>query len=103
MEDLERNKQYSNSEVYCNCCGRVISETGNSKEDYLQVKKAWGYFSSKDLTGHAFNMCEMCYDKMIANFKVPVEEFPVDEIPNYSDEELERLNAAYTAELCKKQ
>ena len=71
------------------------------KEDYLQVKKAWGYFSSKDLTGHAFNMCEACYDEMISNFKIPVEEFPIDEIPNYSDDELQVLNAAYAAELCK--
>ena len=101
MEYLEGARQYSNSEVYCNCCGRVISEIGNMKEDYLQVKNAWGYFSSKDLTGHAFNMCEACYDEMISNFKIPVEEFPIDEIPNYSDDELQVLNAAYAAELCK--
>lgn len=101
MEHLKGAKQYSNSNVYCNCCGRVISETGNVKEDYLEVRKAWSYFSSKDLTGHAFNMCETCYDKMIASFKIPVEEFPTDEIPNYSDEEIEALNAAYAAELCK--
>lgn len=101
MEYLEGAKQYSNSEVYCNCCGRMISTAGNEREDYLQVKKAWNYFSSRDLTGHVFNMCESCYDQMIASFKIPVEEFPVDEIPNYSDEEIEALNAAYAAELCK--
>lgn len=101
MEDLEGARQYSNSEVYCNCCGQRISETGNMKVDYLQVRKAWSYFSSKDLTGHAFNMCEACYDHMIASFKIPVEEFPVDEIPIYSDEELKVLSEAYKAELCK--
>lgn len=95
-------KQYSNSEVYCNCCGQVINETGSMKEDYLQVRKAWSYFSSKDLTGHSFNMCEVCYDNMIASFKIPVEEFPVDEIPTYSDEELQVLCEAYKAELRKK-
>ena len=101
MEHLEGAKQYSNSEVYCNCCGRVVSETGNSKEDYLQIDKAWSCFSSKDLSGHAFKMCEACYAKMIASFKIPIEEFPIDEIPNYSDEVIEALNAAYAAELCK--
>lgn len=101
MEYLEGARQYSNSEVYCNCCGRVICKEGNLREDYLQVKKAWGYFSSKDLTGHSFNMCGNCYDQMISSFKIPVEEFPVDEIHDYSDDELEALNAAYAAELCK--
>lgn len=97
MEYLKGAKQYSNSEIYCNCCGQVISSRGSIQEEYLQVKKTWGYFSSKDLTGHTFNMCETCYDRMVSNFKIPVEEFPIDDIPNYSDEELEALNAAYAA------
>ena len=101
MEYLEGARQYSNSQVYCNCCGRVISEKGSTREDYLEVKKVWGYFSSKDLAGHKFNMCENCYDQMISRFKIPVEEFPIDDIPDYSDDELDALNAAYAAELCK--
>ncbi len=101
MEQLEGTKQYSNNKVYCNCCGRVISETINSKEECLQVNKAWSCFSSKDIAGNAFKMCEACYTKMIASFKIPIEEFPIDEVPNYSDEIIDALNAAYAAELCK--
>lgn len=101
MEHLEGAKQYRGQQVYCNCCGRVINVNGNEREDYLEVRKAWSYFSSKDLSGHAFNMCEACYDEMIARFKIPVEEFMAEDMPSYTDEEIERLNAAYAAELCK--
>lgn len=69
--------------------------------DYLHIEKAWGYFSSKDLTGHAFNVCEDCYDKWIQKFKIPVEEFPVDEVHNYTEEEIEMINAAYAEVLGK--
>ena len=101
MEHLEGAKQYRGQQVYCNCCGRVINVNGKAREDFLEVRKTWNYFSSKDLTGHAFNLCEGCYDQMISNFKIPVENFLVDDIPTYSDDEIERLNAAYAAELCK--
>ncbi|MEE1072879.1 MAG: hypothetical protein U0L26_11000 [Cellulosilyticum sp.] len=101
MEHLEGAKQYPDRQIYCNCCGRVINVEGKSQEDFLRVKKIWSYFSSKDLTGHTFNVCEACYDEMISRFKIPVEEFFVDDIPVYTDEEIERLNAAYAAQLCK--
>lgn len=101
MEHLEGAKQYPDRQIYCNCCGRVINVEGKSQEDFFRVKKVWSYFSSKDLTGHTFNMCEACYDEMISRFKIPVEEFFIDDIPVYTDEEIERLNAAYAAQLCK--
>ena len=101
LEHLGGAKQYPDQRVYCNCCGRVINVEGRSQEDFLQVRKVWSYFSSRDLTGHNFNMCESCYDKMISNFKIPVEEFVIDDMPMYSDDEIEQMNAAYAAELCK--
>ena len=101
MEHLEGAKQYSNSKVYCNCCGGVISEAIDSKEEYLEVNKAWSCFSSKDIAGNTFRLCETCYATMIASFKIPIEEFPIDEVPNYSDDVIDALNAAYAAELCK--
>ncbi|OOB77195.1 MAG: hypothetical protein ATN34_03320 [Epulopiscium sp. Nele67-Bin002] len=60
----------------CNCCGQVIGvvSTSGIHEDCLSIKKEWGYFSSKDLTEHKFNICESCYDKWIETFKIPVEE-----------------------------
>ena len=35
-------------EIYCNSCGKKIETTDNIKrEDYLSIKKEWGYFSKK--------------------------------------------------------
>lgn len=57
----------------CNQCGRELKiENGILKEDCLQVKKEWGYFSQKDLQIDEICLCESCYDKWIAGFVLPV-------------------------------
>ncbi len=61
-------------EVICNQCGKVIkSKNGMHQEEVCSVHKAWGYFSDKDMEVHDFDLCESCYDRLIAGFKVPVE------------------------------
>ncbi len=58
----------------CNICGRELrQELDIVKEDYIFVKKNWGYFSRKDGQTHQFCICEDCYDKWIKSFKIPVE------------------------------
>lgn len=58
----------------CNACGKTITmENGYIEEDVFQVSKEWGYFSQKDLEVHRFNLCEECYDRMIAEFVIPVD------------------------------
>lgn len=107
MEQKRGAVQHVINKVYCNCCGREIVVEGKGKEDYLEVSKAWGYFSNKNLTGQAFNLCEQCYDEFTAKFKVPVEEFECNDMsmyndmPMYTEEELEALNEAYAKELSK--
>lgn len=60
-------------EIVCNQCGRVIEiENGIQKEDVCTVHKKWGYFSNKDMEEHGFDLCESCYDRLIAGFKLPV-------------------------------
>jgi len=60
--------------MYCNVCGGEIEvKNGILKQDLFEVTKEWGYFSNKDLEIHKFNVCEACYDKMIAGFKIPVQ------------------------------
>lgn len=60
--------------VFCNVCGgKVEIKNGILKQDLFEVTKEWGYFSNKDLEIHKFNMCERCYDKMVAGFKIPVQ------------------------------
>ncbi|MFW5630292.1 hypothetical protein [Acetivibrio ethanolgignens] len=57
----------------CNQCGKELKiENGILKEDCLQVKKEWGYFSRKDLQIDEICLCESCYDKWIAGFVLPV-------------------------------
>lgn len=63
-------KKYS---VFCNMCGKEINtEAGRDGEDVLSVEKAWGYFSEKDGELHSFDLCEKCYDRLTAQFKIPV-------------------------------
>lgn len=58
----------------CNCCGQEIV----GHKDCLEVTKNWGYNSNKDLEQHKFNLCESCYDRMVDQFKIPVEINDID-------------------------
>lgn len=59
----------------CNKCGRLLKvEGGYLKEGCFSADVAFGYFSRKDGTVHSFDLCEDCYDEMVSQFKVPVEE-----------------------------
>ena len=59
--------------IYCNCCGKMLKvENGILKEDAFEASKEWGYFSKRDTEVHHFNLCEECYEKMVAQFKIPV-------------------------------
>ena len=58
--------------VVCNCCGRELKlMDGIPVEDACSVDTLWGYFSNKDTERHNFDLCESCYDKIVAGFKVP--------------------------------
>ncbi len=60
--------------ICCNSCGKVLKvENGILREDAFEATKEWGYFSKRDTEVHHFNLCEECYEKMIAGFKIPVE------------------------------
>ncbi|MBR1737720.1 MAG: hypothetical protein IJ736_12005 [Firmicutes bacterium] len=70
-------KEYSRKieKIYCNLCGEEIKKADGSDifEDHLSVEKNWGYFSKKDGENHSFDICERCYDKIIGEFKIPIE------------------------------
>lgn len=69
------------TEVVCNCCGKSIPlQNGIAKEDYIHLKKEWGYFSDKDGVTQSFDLCESCYDKWIKTFVVPVSEEEMTEL-----------------------
>ncbi len=59
--------------ICCNKCGRELPlEQGYPKEGCFTAEYVFGYFSHKDGEKHAFDLCEECYDEMIAGFIVPV-------------------------------
>ena len=61
--------------IYCNKCGNAIClEEAVEKADYVRIEKNWGYFSNKDGICQNVNICEDCYDQMIAGFKIPPSE-----------------------------
>ncbi|MBE5871882.1 MAG: hypothetical protein E7294_11565 [Lachnospiraceae bacterium] len=62
-------------QVVCNRCGRsLLVEDGMLKEDSFEGKKIFGYFSNKDGIVQQFDLCESCYEKIIAGFRIPAEE-----------------------------
>ena len=59
--------------IICNKCGKEIKVIrGVAQEDFLEVNKRWGYFSEKDNQEDVFDLCEHCYDELVASFKIRI-------------------------------
>ncbi len=75
MKKYEGTQDRKLIHAVCNKCGRSLKvEDGYLKEGCFSAEAVFGYFSRKDGTTHRFDLCEDCYDEMIATFQVPVEE-----------------------------
>jgi len=62
-------------QVVCNNCQKELKlKDGYVKEGCFTADYLFGYFSRKDTHRHRFDLCEDCYDKMVAAFQIPVEE-----------------------------
>lgn len=73
MRQYKLQKRKEVEKIICNRCGKIIPvSNGILEEDVLSVNKRWGYFSNKDNEVHEFDLCEVCYDKMVAEFSIPV-------------------------------
>lgn len=65
----------SETEIRCNMCGKKIEQKQDMPiEDFISIKKSWGYFSKKDGTVQEFDLCEECCDTLIRGFQIPVTE-----------------------------
>lgn len=76
MEKVDKN--YKNdtglASVICNCCNKELRvENGILKDECIHISHAFGYFSERDGETQCFDLCEECYNKMIAKFRIPVE------------------------------
>lgn len=70
---LEQKDQVE--KIICNRCGKEIPVRGGVPgEDVLEVEKRWGYLSGKDNQVDRFDICEACYDEIVAGFKIQPKE-----------------------------
>lgn len=61
--------------VICNQCKKELKFNGKHlMEGCFSVDHTFGYFSNKDGIRHRFDLCEDCYDRIIEQFAIPVEE-----------------------------
>ena len=69
-------------EIRCNMCGRkIIFGEKHDKEDYLLIRKEWGYFSRKDGKRYTIRMCEECFDRFVDDCVVSPE---IDDVTEYA-------------------
>ncbi|MCM1038617.1 MAG: hypothetical protein NC434_04775 [Ruminococcus sp.] len=74
LDQKIKKKENELLSVTCNCCKKeLLVENGILKEECISFTHLFGYFSDKDGEKHRFDLCEQCYDKLIANFQLPVE------------------------------
>ncbi len=74
MQKYENGQDKKLVRVVCNKCGRELKVAdGCLREGCFSAEAVFGYFSRKDGSVHSFDLCEDCYDEMIAQFQLPVE------------------------------
>ncbi len=67
--------------VVCNACRKeLLVENGILKEECIHIEHNFGFFGSRDGESDRFDLCEECYQKMIARFSVPVEKWDRKEL-----------------------
>ena len=60
--------------VVCNACGReLLVKNGILKEECIHVDHDFGFFGAKDGESEKFDLCEACYERLTADFQIPVE------------------------------
>ena len=74
MRIYEEGNKEKLSAVICNQCGKNMKvEKGILMEGCCHIETPFSYFSRKDGQRYLFDLCDECYDKIIAEFSVPVE------------------------------
>ena len=72
MRQYQRTETKEIKKIICNKCGREIPAVdGCPRGGVFSVDYTWGYFSEKDGERHSFDLCESCYDELLASFQIP--------------------------------
>ncbi len=62
-------------QVVCNACLRELKvENGFLREECVHVDHDFGFFGARDGLSHSFDLCEDCYQKIVAGFLLPPQE-----------------------------
>ena len=73
MREYKKTEALVLKRIICNGCGKVIPvKRGMAMEGVFQVRQVWGYMSEKDGEVDNFDLCEECYDRMTAEFQIPL-------------------------------
>lgn len=81
MRKYENEQSGKLVEVICNQCRKKLRvENGYLKEGCFHADVTFGYFSHKDGTRQKFDLCEECYDGLIEQFAVQVDESRENEL-----------------------
>lgn len=68
-----RKDKMNNITVLCNKCGKKLKTSGDIvHEDFIEINKAWGWFSKKDGQTHKCIICEECCEELEKTFVIPV-------------------------------
>ncbi len=74
MRQYEKKERKEISKIICNKCGKeIVVKNDRPEEEAFSVDYRWGYFSGKDGEKHSFDLCEACYDELLASFLIPAE------------------------------
>lgn len=74
LRNYLNEKETELAAVKCNCCQKdLLVENGILKDECIHITHDFGYFSKRDGETQAFDLCEECYMKIIAQFRIPVE------------------------------
>lgn len=81
MRKYENESGGQLQQVVCNKCKKELQlENGYLKEGCFYADFSFGYFSSRDGIRHKFDLCEECYNQMIAGFMIPIDEVSENEL-----------------------
>jgi hypothetical protein len=80
-KEVETHEVVVLDDVICNVCGEScftkphLGFTDLKPENlaYIEINHVWGFCSHKDMDQHFAHICEPCWDKFCATFKVPVQ------------------------------
>lgn len=74
MRQYEMEETQTIKKIICNKCGKeILVKNSVPDADVLTVCKRWGYFSERDNEVHSFDLCEKCYDELVATFQIPID------------------------------